>query len=387
MKTSDMKKPPLVCSRGGATLGCVCKLSRTPRHRRHRSGCRRCSARRSALDLVYSSNGEGRPIQARVKASGLPQVLFVRYGGSMVGTLIFETLHGSRAFGLARAGSDEDLKGVLVGPPAWYHGFVDAPQQLELGKDHVRYELRKFFRLAIAANPTAIEMLFADPNHHRTLTRTGQRLVEARQAFLSRRIRDTFSGYALSQLKRIRGHRGWLMSPPQAKPRRSDYGLPERTLVSQDQLGAAQTLIERGELAEADLTPNFLDIMNRERRYRQAKREWDQYQSWLANRNPARAELERAYGYDTKHAQHLVRLLRMGIEILETGQVHVRRPDAAELLAIRDGAWSYDELLAAVDELETRVELAAKNSRLPADPDEVSLNQLCVELIEEVLRV
>ena len=32
-------------------------------------------------------------------------------------TLIFETIHGSRAYQLDRPGSDTDIKGIIVGPP------------------------------------------------------------------------------------------------------------------------------------------------------------------------------------------------------------------------------------------------------------------------------
>ena len=52
---------------------------------------------------------------------------------------------------------------------------------------------------------------------------------------------------------------------------------------------------------------------------------WDSYQTWKTHRNPARAELERQHGYDTKHAMHLIRLMRMGLEVLETGDLGVRR--------------------------------------------------------------
>ena len=62
--------------------------------------------------------------------------------------------------------------------------------------------------------------------------------------------------------------------------------------------------------------------------------------------NVKRPELVEKHGYDTKHAMHLWRLLRMCAEILETGRVLVRRPDADELLAIRDGAWRYDAIIA-----------------------------------------
>ena len=76
---------------------------------------------------------------------------------------------------------------------------------------------------------------------------------------------------------------------------------------------------------------------------------WESYQTWKTHRNPARAALERQHGYDTKHAMHLVRLMRMGLEVLERGDLRVRRDDADALSAIRDGAMSFDELLAEVE--------------------------------------
>src|SRR6185436_7068494 len=68
---------------------------------------------------------------------------------------------------------------------------------------------------------------------------------------------------------------------------------------------------------------------------------WQHFVTWRAERNPQRAELETRYGYDTKHAMHLIRLLRMGEEVLSGKGVIVRRPDAADLRAIREGAWTY----------------------------------------------
>jgi hypothetical protein len=86
----------------------------------------------------------------------------------------------------------------------------------------------------------------------------------------------------------------------------------------------------------------------------------------------------------------LVRLQRMAIEILDHGEVRVRRPDRDELLAIRGGALSYDELLAEYkrshaekaglpeaighphrerwDELATLLDRAIDDSKLPDRP-------------------
>lgn len=300
-------------------------------------------------------------------------------------TVIYETVHGSHAYGLARTGSDLDLRGVIVGPRSWYLGWRPAPDQIELTPDHVRYELRRFIHLAAEANPALLEMLWTDESDHRVVTPAGARLLASRRLFLSRRVVDRFGRYALSQLKRIRSHRSWLLHPPSGPPTRAAFGLPERTLVPADQLMAAEVLLEAGDIAGADVSPNFVALLSREKRYKSAHTQWRQYQGWLANRNPARAALEAKHGYDTKHAMHLVRIQRMAFEILTTGAVSVRRADAEELLAVRDGAWTFDELEAESEELAARIEAAVPASALPAEPDMAALDELCVRLLSDAI--
>jgi predicted nucleotidyltransferase len=299
--------------------------------------------------------------------------------------LIYETVHGSRAYGLAREGSDEDRRGVIVGPRAWYFGLVGGPEQIARSDDDVWLEIRKLMRLAVAANPSMLEILFTDARHHRVLTSEGAMLLDARERFLSKRVETTFAGYALAQLARIRTHRRWLLAPPRIEPTRSAFGLPERSTIPRDQMGALETLMARGDLDDAALPENFLDVLAREKRYRAARREWEQHRQWQRERNPKRAALEAAHGYDTKHAMHLVRLMRMAIEVLETGRLLVERSDRDELLAIRDGAWSYESLEAACEKLRSQIAAAASTSKLPEVPDEPALDALCVEIVERAL--
>src|SRR5690606_9857781 len=110
---------------------------------------------------------------------------------------------------------------------------------------------------------------------------------------------------------------------------------------------------------------NFLELLERERAYQSKQREWEQYQHWKKTRNPARHALEEKYGFDTKHAMHLVRLMRMCREILETGKVLVKRPDAEELLSIRNGAWSYEQLEEWAAREDKALEEVMRASRLP----------------------
>ena len=95
-----------------------------------------------------------------------------------------------------------------------------------------------------------------------------------------------------------------------------------------------------------------------------------------------RKQLTLKYGYDTKNASHLIRLLRMGVEFLETGELVVLRPDASELLAIKDGNWSLDKIKSTADELFTQAERAYLNTHLPDKPDMDNINQLSINVIK-----
>jgi len=274
-----------------------------------------------------------------------------------------------------------------------------------------------------------LDLLYCRDEEVRLCTDLGTALRDARNMFLSERARHSFGSYARSQLKRIQGHRKWLLAPPRSKPTRADFGLPEVSVLPRDQLVAAENAVRQrldqwqldlGDLSKAQaiavrdrmakvlaeqqvgsedrftaaargvgLGESFIEVMKWERAYRNAMRGWKQYQNWKFNRNPARAALEAKYGYDTKHAAHLVRLLRMAVEILREGQVFVWRGqrDADELRAIRDGAWSYDQLIEFTDSAEAKLvelELAGRVA-VPKAPDLEGIDDLVVRMVGAAL--
>lgn len=340
--------------------------------------------------------------------------------------------HGSHAYGTSTPTSDEDFKGVAIPPKEYFFGSVKRFEQAELkapDPDAVIYDIRKFFNLAADCNPNIIEVLHTDPSDHFIVTPLGREILDHKDDFLSKKIKHTFLGYSVAQLKRIKTHKRWIMNPPAAPPSRASLGLPEQTLIPQDQLVAAFAEVQKEldkfqfdfmedleestkigirstvseMLAELKITSedhwnaaarkiglsdNFIQIMQKERQYVSAKREWDQYQNWKKTRNPTRSALEEKYGYDTKHAYHLVRLIRMCREVLTTGKVIVKRPDREELLSIRNGAWSYDKLIefAETEDLALN-ELYLTSTALPKLPDREKLDQLCISLVEKSLSI
>jgi hypothetical protein len=90
--------------------------------------------------------------------------------------------------------------------------------------------------------------------------------------------------------------------------------------------------------------------------------------------------LEEKHGFDTKHASHLVRLMRMAEEILTEGRVLVRRPDAKELLEIRDGKINYADLIKWAEEQDAKLDELYETSDLPYSVDSERINQLLVQI-------
>ena len=83
---------------------------------------------------------------------------------------------------------------------------------------------------------------------------------------------------------------------------------------------------------------------------------------------------------DFKNAMHLVRLLRMGQEALETGQIIVKRPDAQELLDIRAGSMTYEEIVEYAEDMDDNIKHKLyKTTDLPKKPDLKKVAQLLMD--------
>src|SRR5690606_22378752 len=106
-------------------------------------------------------------------------------------------------------------------------------------------ELTKFVRLAVNNNPSVLETLFTEESEWVISLPIMKPLIDNREKLLSKMVKSSFCGYAVSQLNRAKRHRRWLLSPPSHKPTREEFGLPEHMLLSKDQLGAANALIQR----------------------------------------------------------------------------------------------------------------------------------------------
>lgn len=337
---------------------------------------------------------------------------------------IFRFVSGSHAYGTSTPESDHDYRGVFIAPLKYAFelfqssfvgqgsfadqikgvvgdvkaGDLNAAmerlrqiQELDhndlktaVGTVHATegdeelQELRKFLKLASDSNPNIIEFLYVDDGvTHRT--KVWDMIASKRDLFLSKKARYTFSGYAISQLKRIEGHRGYLMDPPKGKPARGDYGLPQETVVPVEMRNALLTMKPEW------VNEQFRAIARAEKVFQDDLGKWKAYEKWSSERNPKRKEIEAKWGYDTKHAMHLVRLIRMSKEILSEGVVRVNRRgvDAAELMAIRNGAWPYEKVVEVASQADAELDALYKKSKLRDKPDHKAISELYKEIVQE----
>jgi hypothetical protein len=137
-----------------------------------------------------------------------PRELCATAGDELRRFVIYRVAVGSRAFGLANEESDEDIRGVYLPPADLTWSLRKPPEQWEAkhaDRDEVYWELEKFLMLAVKANPNILETLWTplilDADD------LGHELRSLRDAFLSKHLYKTYSGYVLSQFRRMR--HGW----------------------------------------------------------------------------------------------------------------------------------------------------------------------------------
>lgn len=120
--------------------------------------------------------------------------------------VLLEGIVGSTAYGLATPESDQDFLGVYMEPLRVVVGLRGGSRtdqsHVTHDPDRTLHEVGKFCRLALAANPTVSELLWLP--EYEVMTDIGRSLIDNRHLFLSQRVRKTYGGYALQQLKRLK---------------------------------------------------------------------------------------------------------------------------------------------------------------------------------------
>lgn len=103
---------------------------------------------------------------------------------------------------------------------------------------------------------------------------------------------------------------------------------------------------------------------------------------WRTQRNEKRSVLEEHFGYDVKHAAHLVRLLIGAKNILSTGDYKPRLTgdDLKLVKSVLNGKKTYEWVIEYATNLEKKLEESYEKSTLPKTPNHKKANELLLEL-------
>lgn len=122
-----------------------------------------------------------------------------------VNNILLSGIVGSTAYGLAHEDSDVDRLGVFAAPTESLHG-LHAPKEshVSTAPDRTLHEAAKWCRLALAGNPTVMELVWLPDELYEVRTPLGDELIDIRTTLLSaRRVREAYLGYATQQFRKL----------------------------------------------------------------------------------------------------------------------------------------------------------------------------------------
>ena len=337
------------------------------------------------------------------------------------GWIIMDAVVGSQAFGLATETSDVDTRGVFVLPIEDRLSYNAIDQVADEKNNHVYWELKKFLQLLRDGNPSALELL----NSPKRCILQGEEFFEMipKEPWITQACCKSFLEYAKSQLSRAYGLNKKIFNPqPEEPPKVLDYcyvvdgnmAVPFKKWVKMrpyeckdepkyyaiaaiDHVTDTYALywenvpLDRCEIAadehewrwaygivsdedkanDIQLSsipkgiPQVGILFFNKNAYSHDCSEHTKYWKWVKERNASRYEetIKHGQGYDAKNTMHCIRLLMTAKDIAERGTVTVdRTADREYLLSIKQGKFTYDEMMERSDALVAEVTEAFKNS-------------------------
>lgn len=261
----------------------------------------------------------------------LTQKNLIRPPGFLPQNVMYETIMGSYAYGVANDHSDRDIYGFCIPPKSdvFPHlageiaGFGTPRKQFTQFQQHhvndpsaaggsgIQYDLSiygivKYFALCMENNPNLIDSLFTPQDCVLHITNIGSLVRENRKQFLHKGVWPKFKGYAYAQLHKMK---------------------------TKEPIGQRKAIREE-------------------------------------------------FGFDVKFAYHTVRLLLECEQILLEGDIDLRR-DREQLKSIRRGDLSEDEIKAWASDKEKQLERLYLECSLPNAPDQASIKNLLLNCLEE----
>jgi hypothetical protein len=301
---------------------------------------------------------------------------------------------GSTLYGTNTSSSDLDYEGIFIEPPEYVIGTkscdeVDfstksaskfSAKNTPKDIDIKLYSLKNFFYLAQKANPNKIEYFFIpERNIVYKNPKYWDQIVAAKDMCLSLKIKHAFSGYAMSQKKKL------LLKKKRLEELREFKEILEQGLVKSSNCNPTiadifkDIPLDNYKYITPTVTSEGTPAINvDEKIYNYGMQASDIFQriSLEISRYGSRTLSLDEGGYDYKFASHLFRLYYEGLRLLKEGSLTFPLDENKFLISVKNGEYDLDYLLKRADEFEPLFETAYLESKLPHSPDQDGISRL-----------
>jgi len=308
---------------------------------------------------------------------------------------ILELVSGSFLYGTNTETSDKDYYGVFMPDIEYVLGFrkceevdfsviskdEDDKNTID-AVDRKFYEFRKFMKLSMENNPNIIEILFVNSKNTLFVNDIGKELLKIKHKFPHKGAKQKFLGYAFSQKHKMvikKDHYFDLISALDYIQRFDDG----KTILEVVLESNFPKFFSRNYDSQHNV--NFIEIgdlnITASHSIRTVKAMLQDRIDKVGNRE----ELLLKYGFDTKFASHLIRLMLEGIELLETGEIKFPLRERQLILDVKLGKWTINKILDFSNDLEKKIEELGNISTLPDKPNVEELEKFTINTLEKYL--
>lgn len=327
-----------------------------------------------------------------------PEYEFLRENKHLGNKIILLGLSGSYSYGTNNENSDIDIRGAALNSKSDLIGLTAFEQYVDEHTDTCIYSFRKMIQLLMNCNPNTIELLGMNQENYLYLSPIGEKLLENRRLFLSKRAIRSFGGYASAQLRRLQNALARDSYPQSEKEQHIFNSVKNAMYDFQNRYerfeeGSLRLYIDESPRPEFD-TEIFLDASLTHYPLRDYRNIWEEMNNIVRDYDKiGKRNKKKDNNHLNKHAMHLLRLFMMAIDILEKEEICTYRGAEQKLLMdIRRGDYQKenglfrDEFYEILSDYERRLEQAAICTNLPDEPDFERIQEFVLWVNEKVVR-
>lgn len=332
--------------------------------------------------------------------------------------ILGEFIVGSTAFGTNSPTSDIDKNFVYIDS---LEDFLSGnlTEKIEVTKDYAGYEIGRFIELLSRCNPGILDLSNSNTDCIISMHPLYKKyIVDNAQKFLTKKVKESFSNYAYSQIKKANGENKKFRQEMEKERRglldfcyvgKGQGSIPLKEFLKKKKINIEacgcvainhmkncyHLFVDRNckatykRITDKDDVQIVLSSIGKEEKpvclfyanregFSKYCKDYKQYWDWEKNKNKERFNdnIKNGCLYNSKNMSHCHRLLDTCIEILRDGKFNIKRQNREQLIAIRKGVYPYEQLIEDADTKIKEIERLYTISTLKEEVEKVFIDKL-----------